>query len=647
MPAFGVGGGENESLIEIVTVYRDEATAGMAATASQATAMGAAIQSASGIAEMSVADFQALGESVRLAGVPAGRGSFELTAREIDAFALKSSQAARTTTEAFRSLEPALNTFVQTSIRGQQVLPGFASQVTRLGDAFRSVDPSMMQGILPGFGPGAPGDGGDGGLRGLWEGLGGAGRGRGGLASIFRTRMIQRLGAQISQQGQQVLQATRAWAEYAAEGERVDEVMERIEGATIALNATILEQSGLSAQLGRELGEHLGPAYESLTGAGDSLRRMIIEADDSTQSLIATSTVAAGTFLTVSGGVIAAVGSLAILKILVSSTAATLGVGAASLAGFAGGLGLLTAATATAYVAGQRHLAQMANTSTALKLTTDDYDEYIAGMIEAAKESGDFRAATALQNDMVEWGGRVLADTREEFEAFAAGAIDAVDAVTMTREAVVQMAMTSQAMVPQAAAIFGGGARAREDIQNEILTKQREYEHALAEIEERGATERRIADLNRRGAELRRLELSLEEQKEATRRALGGIAISYIQAWAEAIGTPEAFAQAWMATGQAGEEFGMWTGADWQAAQTFMGTLGQAGMGNVPWEEAIAGAGIVADTVTVTGETVVLENAVIHLDPGDFTYLPLPGMKEWGDRSIADELATQGVRTRP
>ncbi len=642
MPAFGVGGGENESLIEIVSVYRDEASAGMAATAQQATAMAASIQSASGIIQVS--SVEASREIIAAWG--AGGTQQEIAAR-IDALTGGTTQSVNATVSALSSLEPALNTFVQASIRGQQVLPGFASQVTRLGDAFRSVDPSMVQGMLPGFGPSALGGGGDGGLRGMWEAMSGAGggAGRGGFMGIFRARMIQRLGTQVADLGKNILQTTRSWAEYAAEGERVDAVMQNIDGATTALNAAMFEQSGLSAQLARELGESLLPAYESLIDVSDSLKRGIIEADDSTQSLIATSSVATGTFLATSGSIIALVGGATVLVRILGGIEKTLGIGASSLVGFAGGLGLLTAATATAYVAGQRHLEQVANTSTALKLTTGSYEDYIAGMIEAAKESGDFRAATALQNDMVEWGGRVLADTREEFEAFSAGAIAAADAVMMTREAVVQMALTSQAMVPQAAGIFGGSARAREDIQNEMLTKQREYEHALAEIEERGGSERAIADLNRRGAELRRLELSLEEQKETTRRALGNIAIAYIMAQAEAIGTPEAFAAAWEATGEAGVEFGKWDPAQWQQGQAFMGALAQGGVGNVPWTEAIAEAGIIAETVTITAESVILEGT-ISLPESLFPGMGGPPGSEPA-YTLANELRAEGVRTRP
>jgi hypothetical protein len=220
----------------------------------------------------------------------------------------------------------------------------------------------------------------------------------------------------------------------------------------------------------------------------------------------------------------------------------------------------------------------------------------------------------------------------------------------MSGEAILQMALTSRAMVPQAAEIFGAGARSQRDIENELETLRRERAYVEEKLE-KGYDPKLMAEQDRIDAQIRRAELAGMEQEKATRRALGGVAIDYIGAWMGAVGTPEAFAAGQKAIGEAGVQFELWDWAQWKQAEDVMAELQRGGIGQVPWTEAIAGAaGVIADTVTITADTVNLDGPVaIYLPESLFPGVGGAPGQEPGyivQTSFGEEIATEGIKTR-
>jgi hypothetical protein len=454
--------------------------------------------------------------------------------------------------------------------------------------------------------------------------------------------------------GRTTAQARSELAEYMQVGLDLATIVPMVAAAMGAggdsLNAVMIEQWHLSARLKEEFGAGLLPAYKAGLGIVNDVKRAFVEASDGMQEAVAIGTVATGTFLSVGASVLGGAVGLAKLVTVARSVLPVLGLTGGAALTLAGGIGAVAAATAAAVIGEANYLERNKQLEAQVIATAETYEEYLKGIEPLDEQFAIMEAAMSGTGMALQAQNYTVAKSREEWEAAAGAARDYAAVVEMSGDAILQMAMTSRAMVPAAAEIFGAGARGQRDIENEIETLRRRRAYVAEELE-RGYTPELFAEQERIDVQIRRAELAAMEQEKATMRAIGGMAIDYIGAWAQATGE---FGAGWEAMGAAGVAFGKWEPAQWEQARDVFAELEKAGIGMVPWAEAIAGAAeVTAEAVNITANTVALDGPVVI----EAIYLPeslFPGVGGAPGQeptytvqpSLGEEALTEGIRTR-
>ena len=367
--------------------------------------------------------------------------------------------------------------------------------------------------------------------------------------------------------------------------------------------------------------------------------------EQATSTVAITAVSAAGTFLEVGAGAADAAIGLNSMLMVIESLAPVLGVNAVLLGAASVGIGLVAAASVVAFRAGEIHVENMENESKALIITTESYEEYIAGMVEAARASKDLRAWIALSNEHVEWSGRVLAETREEWEAARLAMEDYTSTIEMTASAIETTIGVAFAMAPQAAMAFGEIRRAEETYRLDMLTLTERHEDLLTMAQEKGLTDRLERQINQNEEAQARLRAQQEGAREAALRAMGGIVLDFLSVAAEA-GAFETLVDYQNAVFQTMQEFGMATAGDILTGKEFIGQLGMApeiGMG-----QAISGAAtIAADALTINANNVTVIGSWTG-GPGRWpTELEFEAWRAEKvlDNEIGNELRLQGVHS--
>jgi len=532
--------------------------------------------------------------------------------------------------------------------------------------AARTSSAAVRQAAPPATGGGTPGGGG--GFRGWWATLGGItpgkeGEDRGSIYGLWRARAIQQTGDQIKRLGERLQDTARGWADYANEADRAQEVMDRLAESTGGVTFALKEQLDPASRLSMELGEHLIPYYEEMERAGDSLKTSLAEASDGLQAVVATGTLAAGTFLKVSGGAVAALGGLAALKVLSASVASILGIqatatmSAATVLGvYAGGLGGIAALYTVGFAATSAYLAQLRVLESDVLKTTQTYDEYIDSLRSVPEEYAILDAAMSGTGIVMDFQLEQVAKTADEW-ATARVELEKYGAslANLSAKSIERASAAAYAMTPAFAGLFGQSAAAQEDIQNEIETKQRRHAYITEQLVKFGYDKQLVAQADALDAQIQQQEVAMMKLKEATRSGVGSLVIQWIQAAVD-LGRLDFFQGIEMQLDVMGKMQGV-SPEDIELARQASGQLQAFATGEQTWgqtttrlgwttTEALGGAmanlpAINADTVALTATTVVLEGPV---------YISPEAMKDWGaisdSRTAADELRTQGVRTR-
>ena len=568
MPAFGEGGGENTSLIEIVTTYRDEATAGMAATAKAATEMGATIQSASGVAEMSLEQFRALGGPEAMMG---GRG---VLPADFGVVAPEAPESVRALTDAIKELEPA---------------------TTKTAAA------------------------------------------TGSLMSLWRLRVVARLATQVGDLGERLLSTAKAWVEYAARAEEADNAAANISMTHGELSTIMKEQQAVAAEMKAELGEGLLPVYKDSIGVVTSLQQTVADLSDGWQTSIGITMAMVGVFLKVAASVVAIGIAVMTVKVLIASLTPAL-LASATTWGIAG------VAIGTVVVALGTFLALGSAVKSHLQEAADILGDFATKWELSGGEIAKLAQAYYDDLNLVQKAMFNLAGGMDAF-------IDRMQNSGSNLGAIFEQAAQSvESMILPAAQAFQSLADTQEDIQNEMLTKRREYAKVMADIDKYGYSEQRVAQADALNAQIRQLELADMQAVKAHEGQMGQIVSQTISAF-ERIGyiTP---GEAFEAQKEAAFKFGTATPETWEAGTAFLEEHFPGMMG------AGQGAGqVIEGEFTVAKQIVALEDnteaiedltaALNNVPAWGYGYLPLPGLKEWQERPVADELITQGVRTRP
>jgi hypothetical protein len=592
-----------------------------------------AVQSASGVAEISAADFQKLYQASTLSG-----SGMQDLANRLDLVARGAPVAE------VASLTKAIDDTTKTASRGERALSGMwglwrARAIEAEARKVRQYGEELLDTALG------------------WTMY----AAEAGAAEDVMNRMAQvhdvsfealaRYEQKLVQSGRTTTQARADLTRYMQTGLDLTAIVPTISIAIGDMNNVMEASTYLTARFREEYGQQLLPAYERTADIVNAAKRAFVEADDSVQGMIATGTVMAGTFLTVSSRVLEIISHVAILNVLfkslapvISSLVPGLTVTAGALLGVTGVIGLIAGATAGLYVESAKLRGSLMEQEAQLIRSAPTYEAYLKGLEGIATQIASYPGEVAEYVDL-------LAMTREEWEAGISAAPAYAAGIAMTSEAIEAMATISGAMVPAAAAAFGGLARAQEDIQNELETKRREHTKVMADIDKYGYTEQRMAQATALESQMRQLELAGMRAEEESRRSLGQIAIRYIETWGEITGEQS---RALEAIGAAGIEFGLWKPAEWEQAERFMEQLELGGEGKVPWAEAIKGAAeVTAEAVNITANTVALDGPVVI----EAIYLPeslFPGVGGAPGQeptytvqpSLGEEALTEGVRTR-
>ena len=578
MPAFGVGGGENQSLIEIVTTYRDEASAGMAATGKAATEMGAAIQSASGIAEMSIETFRALGGPEAIAGgkaltLPAGFGEAGV------------------------------------SPESTQAIQGVTAAVVKLGVATETTSRATVT-----------------------------------MMSLWRLRAVAGIVRQVEELGDQILVTAQAWVVYAARAEEAANVTDNVVWTHGELTTLMKEQEEAAARMGEELGASLLPAYKDSIRAVISLQQAVADLSDGWQSAIGIGTTLVGVFLKVAGAIALAGVAALTAKAIFMSLGTTLGIDMLAMAGVIGGLALTLGAVGVAIAA----------VVIGISKSREYFKDFAAGFREAAESANlsaaEIRVVAQAWYDSLNVMDKAIASLHGGVDALVDAVLNAGDSMSTVYEAA---AKSVEAMILPAAQAFQSLADAQEDIQNEMLTKRREYAKVMADIDKYGYSEQRVAQADALNAQIRQLELADMQAVKAHERQMGQIVSQTISAF-ERVGsiTPEMAFEAQMA---AAIKFGTATPETIEAGTAFLeeqfpGVMGAEAGGRVaPPETAQVTA--LEDNTTRLGEVrdAIYDwlEGVVNAGSGAWVGGGGGGGGAGGvGRTVTDELVTQGVRLR-
>ena len=525
----------------------------------------------------------------------------------------------------------------------------------------------FLEGFKSGGGGAAPPGGGDfdqGGIKGWWGRMGGltSAGDTGSMMGLWRARAIQGVGDQIKRLGQQLEKTTREWADYANQADAAQGAMDRVAKATSGVTIALEKQLDPTTRLSIELGEQLVPYYDALADASDNLKMALVESSDGMQSLVATSTMAAGAFLKVAGGVVATLGGLAALKILSASVAVILGMSVGALALLAGGLGVAAGAATVMAIGIADHTQRMKVLEGQVLNSTKTWTEYQAGLQEVGYNVVQWEAAAdgaGLTQEELNWqiengtmlvgrGAAAYDDAKNSLADYKAVMDD------ISPEAILGASVTAYAMTPAFAGLFGQSAAAQEDIQNEMETKRREHAYVMEQIDKYGYDKQLVAQATALDAQIRQQELAMEKLKEATRSGVGSLVIQWIQSAVDlerldlfqGIEMQLDVMQQMMGVSPETTEL-----ARQMADQLQLFSVGEQTWGETTtrmgWTTTEALTGILANLPSVNAETVDIVATHVTIiggeSPGGYQYLPLPPLREY---SVADELSTQGVRTR-